>query len=383
MGRRATGTVEPLKTSIRLKFTWQEKRCVETLKVAPTAANLKGAHATLKRVQAAIATGTYDRRDYFDTPGEERADSFRDVADLWLKSKTGAKSTLANYGWSVGFWKAALPDVAISKIKYSDITGAIKDKAETVSGKTLNNHLIVIRGIFKFAKRDKIITDDPTAEIEQQKHQSPPPDPFSTEERDAMLKHMKAAFPDAILNYFQFAFFTGLRPSELIAVRWGDVDWKKKTIRVQRARVMWEDKGTKTNTVRDVRLTPPALDALTRQKTHTFMKGAECPIFCNPLSGNPWADDQRQRRAYFQPALRTLGIRARDAYNTRHTFATAALMAGVNPARISKQLGHANTGMLFKHYGTWIEGADQGAEDAKLDAAMSESSIYCPRKDAK
>jgi integrase len=44
-----------------------------------------------------------------------------------------------------------------------------------------------------------------------------------------------------------------------------------------------------------------------------------------------------------------LGIRQRPAYNTRHTFATVALMAGVNPAYSARQLGHAITAILFKH----------------------------------
>jgi len=379
MGRRATGTVEPLKTAIRLKFTWKGARCVETLMIAPTGANMKFARNLLSRIQGAITAGNYSRSDFFDTAGEPESERFADVADRWLKSKTGAKSTLACYGWSVDFWKAALPDKPIDKIRHSDITTAIKDKSATVSGKTLNNHLIVVRGVFRFAKADRLIVHNPTDEIEQQKHQSPPPDPFSTEERDSILLHMSGKYPDAVWNYFKFAFFTGLRPSEMIALRWGDVDWKARTVRVQRARVMWEDKATKTNTVRDVDLSDPAMEALKRQKAHTFMKGEDHAIFCNPLSGRPWADDQRQRRAYFQPTLKHLGIRQRDAYNTRHTFATAALMGGVNPAYIAKQLGHANTGMLFRHYSKWIEGADKGAEAAKLNAVMSQSSIYRPR----
>jgi len=42
-------------------------------------------------------------------------------------------------------------------------------------------------------------------------------------------------------------------------------------------------------------------------------------------------------------------------------------MAGVNPAYIARQPGHANTAMLFKHYSKWIEGADSGLEARKLN----------------
>ena len=73
----------------------------------------------------------------------------------------------------------------------------------------------------------------------------------------------------------------------------------------------------------------------------------------------------------FHPALRALGMRSRDAYQTRHSYATTALKAGVNPAYISRQLGHRSPAMPFKHYSTWIDGADGGREAAKLERLHS------------
>jgi len=138
-------------------------------------------------------------------------------------------------------------------------------------------------------------------------------------------------------------------------------------VRIERARVRAVLKGTKTSTVRDVDLTDRMIDLLKRQKAYTFMKGLDASIFENPSSGNPWPDVQDQRKLYFHPTLRRLGLRMRDAYQTRHTYATLALMAGVNPAYIARQLGHANTAMLFKHYSKWIDGADADREKTKLN----------------
>jgi integrase len=42
-------------------------------------------------------------------------------------------------------------------------------------------------------------------------------------------------------------------------------------------------------------------------------------------------------------------------------------MGGLNPAYIARQLGHATTAMLFKHYAKWIEGANAGLEASKLN----------------
>ena len=66
-----------------------------------------------------------------------------------------------------------------------------------------------------------------------------------------------------------------------------------------------------------------------------------------------------------------LGIRHRETYQTRHKFATPLLMGGINPVWISKQLGHANTWMLFKCTGPGSPGADKGAEAAKANAVLN------------
>ena len=74
---------------------------------------------------------------------------------------------------------------------------------------------------------------------------------------------------------------------------------------------------------------------------------------------------------HWVPALKAAGVRHRRAYQTRHTFATTALMAGANPAYIARQLGHTNAQMLFKTYSKWIDGADRGREKEKVEAARS------------
>ncbi len=52
--------------------------------------------------------------------------------------------------------------------------------------------------------------------------------------------------PDEVANYNEFALLTGLRPSERIALVWGDVDWNRRTVQVERSRVLAEVKPAKT-----------------------------------------------------------------------------------------------------------------------------------------
>jgi integrase len=378
MGRRATGTVEPLKGSIRLKFTVGGARCVERLDLAPTPANLKAAAAHLSKVAAAIAAGTYCREDFFEAREEDRvegahsgATTFSVWAEAWLATWVKAGSTKRTYKTAFdASWNPHFGQKKLRELRASHIKTAVATRAKELKPGTLNNHLSPLRECLRAAVEDKLILASPAAGVENLPRQRPEPDPLSGEERDLMLAHLHRKFPEQVWNYYTLAFHTGLRPSEQIAVRWGDVDWRTRKLRIQRARVDGEEKAsTKTNRVRHIDLSDAALAALQRQKAHTFLK-AHGYVFENPNTLRPWNNEAQQRIVYFAPTLKALGLRHRDAYQTRHTFATALIMAGVKPAYIARQLGHTTTALLFETYSKWLDDTDGGAEAKALNNAL-------------
>lgn len=122
---------------------------------------------------------------------------------------------------------------------------------------------------------------------------------------------------------------------------------------------------TKVAKVRDVLLNDRALSALRRAKALTFLAGG-C-VFVSQRTGDEFKTEKSQRYV-FTRALKKLGIRHRPAYNTRHTYATMLLMAGVNINFVANQLGHSPI-MTATTYSKWISGAADRAEMAKLDTA--------------
>ena len=341
----------------------------------PTPVNIRAAERIVADIKSKIAHGIFDYAAYFPNSARgQQSDKrlFSEYAKEWLTTLTVQRSTRKGYENAIeNVWIPTLGTRLVNEITYTEIAKVIAAKSTTASGKTVNNLLIPLRRMFAAAKADKLVTDLPTTAIHNLKHQSPEPDPFERDEMEAIIGYMLESYHEQVRNYFEFAFLTGLRPLEQIAVRWGDVDWTRTTIKIERARVRFRDKGTKTDTVRNVDLSQRALDVLRRQKSHTFGAEGYPEIFANPVSGNAWASEKVQRLKYFYPALVALGIRKRLAYQTRHTFATTALMGGVNPAYIARQLGHRNTAMLFKHYSKWIDGADRGVEAKKLSALFA------------
>lgn len=188
-------------------------------------------------------------------------------------------------------------------------------------------------------------------------------DPFSQAEVKAILD----ACAGQIRNLFQFAFWTGLRTSELIALRWDDVDLVNRMLTVRRAQVRKREKAPKTKAGRrTVSLLQPAVDALLAQRQHTQLAGEH--VFHNPRTGEAWLHDGPIRKTAWKPALKEAGVRYRHPYQTRHTFASTLLSAGENPVWVATMMGHKDWAMIIKVYGRWIPSIapDAGKKVAQL-----------------
>jgi integrase len=292
------------------------------------------------------------------------------VAKTWIEGQSHlAFSTEKEYRAMLNrYWLPELGDVEIKRITTSLLLEVIAK--QTWSPKTRNNALGPLKNVFDLAHMDGIIDSNPAAKIRNAKVQKPEPDPLTLEESELVLEWMNRE--PQWKHYFEVAFFTGMRTSELIALRWSDVDFNSRIIRVHRARVRLRDKGTKTSTIRDIELSSRAVDALKRQKEFTFLRDAE--VFIHPHTGEPIIDD-RPPRLFWESALKACGLRHRAAYQTRHTCISLWLMAGANPMWVARQAGHSSPQMTFNRYARWIARADAGLEMAKVEAKLDAGSI--------
>ncbi len=226
-----------------------------------------------------------------------------------------------------------------------------------VTSKTVSNILIPLRAVIDQALNDDSIKSNPLDKIviakllcKASSKSDFKVDPFDKDEIQAIVD---AAHDEQIKHLFQFAFFTGLRTSELIALEWDDIDWINGVVHVVRAVVKKRVKGTKTEAgERDVLLLPPALAALKDQKPYTFMIGKR--VFHNPRTHQPWETDHQIRRTAWIYALKKAGVRYRNPYQTRHTYASMMLSGGENMMWVATQMGHTDIQMVMKTYGKWI-----------------------------
>lgn len=367
-------TIRPNKhsESIRISFYYKGIQCKETLSLDPTPANIKHAERKLAEIHNAIEYKRFNYADFFPESKNCRrfghASSSITIAQMLDKYLATAKRTL-KASTAKGYEEASRANLypTFGNIRVVDLTSAtIREWIEkkSVTMKRMKNILIPLNHVLNLAKTDKIIKENPLdsivlttimpADTRKSKYKI---DPFDQNEIEIFLN--STSHPQ-IFNYFQFAFYTGLRPSELLALHWGDIDWVNKKVRVDKAYVEEVLDGTKTVAgTRDVMLFAPALEALESQRAFTYMHQGH--IFHNPLTNKPWRNDSEVRHHAWMPAMRKSKLRHRNQYQTRHTYGSNMCSRGENLWWLAAQMGHESPEMLYRHYGTWLEDVSKQA----------------------
>jgi integrase len=380
MGRAGNG-VEVRAHSIRLRFTFEGKRHAKTLMLndepmEPTAANVKYANRRATEIKNLIQDGTFSMAEFFPASGGVGTLTVGEQLDTWLTAQRLQPSTMRGYATAVRFWKGVvydakprltLGDKALRALRTSDIRIALASRPK-LSGKAVNNYLSVLRQAIQLAVDDKKLQENPVLNVPSAPHQTNPPDPFSHDEMERICAGVAAIHPGQMANQVEMWFWSGLRTSEIFGLQWKNVDLASNSILVAEVVVRGVRKNcTKTNVSRTVKLNSRALRALQLQIPYTQNDGG--PVFRDPRYGTPWTDGRAFTRNFWTPTLKQLGIRYRRPYNMRHTYATAMLMAGMNPAFCAKQLGHS-VEMFYKHYARWLDGDQNTTEMALLEDAV-------------
>ncbi|MGH8460619.1 MAG: tyrosine-type recombinase/integrase [Stenotrophobium sp.] len=316
----------------------------------------KAAARILASAKRDIDLGKFYFPDHF--PDHPAAARFRkghqikigDALRQWLLAKRPTVEPTTYHGYEKDTVYHLLPNFGehrLSELRTSDVEQWLQDL--DVCGKTKNNILIPLRSVFRQAFRDEKIERDPIEKIPLFQHRAKEPDPLSCAEIEAVLN----ACEGQIQNIIEFAIWTGLRTSELIAVRWTDADLTagKVHVRLTRTRQSEKSHGKTATAMRAVDLHPQAREALLRQQQYTQGKTF---VFDNPRTGEPWKHDGPYRKVAWAPALAKAGVKYRPAYQSRHTFASMLLSAGVEPMYVAQQMGHRDWGMIRKVYGRWM-----------------------------
>ena len=260
---------------------------------------------------------------------------FKDAAQDYLNTLDAKYSTLTSYRNILRrYWLPEFGPLPISAIS----TQVIKQKlaALDLSPKTKKNILIPLRSVF-----DHMEINPNPASIRIKAGQKAAVERYTPSERDKLLKQ----FTGQELAFFSLA-FCGLRPGEILGLRWADWDGESMVIERQITRRRLEN-STKTSYRRRVFI--PAWVRPTLNLESRFVGNY---IFTN-RDGDHHKDTRVFDRAWKKAHKRTR-IRYRVIYTCRHTRAAELLSLNIPPAAAAKQLGHS-VEMFFRVYSEWIE----------------------------
>jgi site-specific recombinase XerD len=168
-----------------------------------------------------------------------------------------------------------------------------------------------------------------------------PAQPLTPQEVAAMLNLCSLRAPTGVRNraMLTLLYRSGLRISELLALRPADINLGKHSIRLL---------DTKTGQAQTRGYHPSADDSLARwldlHKTIGIRGGT---LFCT-LDGSPVSDDYV--RVLLRRLARKAGIEKRvHPHGLRHTFAVELEHAGTPVTTISKLLGHSNVAVTARY----------------------------------
>jgi integrase len=261
------------------------------------------------------------------------------------------------------------------KIQYSFIV-RIAISHKTWNKKTYNNKVSLLRRAFEFGYRDHPGHFNPARALKgarMRRKDFPRIDPFRIQDAEALIAAIHQDWGEAQGNFHEFRFFTGLRPSEEIALKVSDFDKTHGTLSVTKARVYGIDKNTtKTHEDRVIELQPRAIAVLKRQLAlyrnlrdrgridhdHLFFNSDGTPIRYLGRLAKCWGKSSDR-----------VGLRLRRPYCARHTSVSWNLMIGKPPLLVLQQHGHSMMTMLST-YAAWMRGATE-SDVAIIQAAMN------------
>jgi len=144
---------------------------------------------------------------------------------------------------------------------------------------------------------------------------------------------------------------TGMRQGELLALRWRDVDWQAKKIRVRRnyVRGYWGTPKSRSGE-RSVPLATRVSIELKRHLERSRFSAEDDLVFPHPRTGAVLAHGSLLER--LRSALKAGGVRPIRFHDLRHTFGTRVAAAGIPMRSLQEWMGHRDyrTTLIYADY---------------------------------
>jgi integrase len=173
---------------------------------------------------------------------------------------------------------------------------------------------------------------------------------------------------------YYLAVTTGLRQSELLGLKWSDLDWVKKTLSVQRQLRREFKQGDYFTTPKTkagkrtivlgektIEILHEHWDLQNQERRFAGGRWKENDLIFTSSIGTPM--DQRNLYHTFREFIHSVGLPEIRFHDLRHTAASLMLNHGIAPIIVSKRLGHSKVSITLDIYGHLMSEMQNEAAD--------------------
>ena len=226
---------------------------------------------------------------------------------------------------------------------------------------------VVLRAMLNLAREERVITASPLELIRKAapRHKRPRIEALTQRQAKALLKAARSHRLEAL---FMLALTTGMRQGELFALRWSDVDLRRRTLYVQRSAQEVSGEITlvepKTDlSRRRVALSTVAIEALKRRRATASREDHGSELVFPSERGHVLRKSNFLRKDW-APIRTAASLPSVRFHDLRHTAASLLLIEGVHPKVVSEMLGHASVRLTLDTYSHLIPTLQAGAAEA-------------------
>jgi integrase len=180
------------------------------------------------------------------------------------------------------------------------------------------------------------------------------------------IRGILGELPEPARTVTMLAAITGMRRGELFGLKWEDLDFERRTIRIVRSLVDQVEGLPKTETSRKpLPMSGDLIEALMRWREQTVYAQPSDWVFASPLSFGklPYWPDMVLRR-HIIPAAKRLGIAKRIGWHTfRRTFATLLVSSGSSVKTTQELMRHATANITMELYAQAVTEDKRHAQD--------------------
>lgn len=255
----------------------------------------------------------------------------------------------------------------IAAIRPSDVQALATGLSANLAPGSVRTIMAVVGSVFRAALHDRVIGLNPAERVTLPEVPGKRIEPIDVATVEAIVAAIRPQYRALVV----VAAGTGLRRGELFGLRLGDVDFLRRTVRVERQVQNVAGKPTlgppKT---RGSYRTVPIGDTVAWELAEHVRKfpPTDGVLFAAPTGGlvNPTSF----REYIWRPALAEAGVPSVGLHELRHFYASVLIGAGQSVKVVAERLGHANAAMTLNVY-SHLWPADEDKTRQAIDGAFS------------